>query len=121
MELRRAMGNRVYGCDDCQLFCPFNREAPHTREQDFQPRHQLANADLDALFRMSESEFLAMTEGSAMRRISYEQWQRNLAIALGNGPPSAATVELLQQKLPAASELVAEHIQWAIQELAEHA
>ncbi len=116
-ELRPLMGNRVYGCDDCQLFCPWNREPPTSSEDDFKPRHDLDNADLQALFALSEEEFLRMTEGSAMRRIGYPQWQRNLAVALGNGTPSVAAKRLLAARLPQAPAMVAEHIRWALARL----
>ena len=115
--LRAAMGNRIYGCDDCQLYCPWNRQAPVTTEADFQPRHGLASADLVTLFALSEEEFLVMTEGSAIRRINYEQWQRNLAIALGNGPATKKAIALLQTRLASSSEMVAEHIVWALNKL----
>jgi epoxyqueuosine reductase len=116
-ELRPAMGNRIYGCDDCQLYCPWNRKAPHTTQTDFTPRHNLAAPDLLNLFLLTEAEFLNLTEGTAMRRVSYSQWQRNLAIALGNGPATAAVIEALEQRLEQADEMVAEHIQWAINRL----
>ncbi len=116
-SLRPLMGNRVYGCDDCQLFCPWNRDAPTATESDFKPRHGLEQADLEALFALSESDFLRITEGSALRRISYEQWQRNLAIGLGNGPATASAQRLLAERLPQASAMVAEHIQWALNRL----
>ena len=116
-DLRAPMGNRIYGCDDCQLFCPWNRQAPQSKEADFAVRHQLDSPDLLALFVLSETEFLALTEGSAMRRIGYDQWQRNLAIAIGNGPPSAAAVTALRSRLDVASAMVAEHIRWALQQL----
>ncbi len=115
--LRAPMGNRIYGCDDCQLYCPWNREPTYTREDDFTPRHGLEQAALIDLFRMSETEFLAMTEGSAIRRISYQQWQRNLAVALGNGKPSPEVIKALEQRLPEACDMVAEHISWALERL----
>ncbi|MEZ5553584.1 MAG: tRNA epoxyqueuosine(34) reductase QueG [Pseudomonadales bacterium] len=118
--LRAAMGNRIFGCDDCQLYCPWNRFAADTTETDFRPRvgaGALAGADLLSLFRWSESEFLQHTEGSAIRRISYEQWSRNLAIALGNGPVSEAAIALLHARRVDASALLAEHIDWAIARL----
>jgi epoxyqueuosine reductase len=117
VDLRPLMGNRIYGCDDCQLYCPWNREAPLSRERDFQPRRGLANSSLEELFALNEGEFLALTEGSAMRRISYEQWQRNLAVALGNGPHTESVVALLSARLPQASSMVAEHIRWALDQL----
>jgi len=118
--LRPHIGNRIYGCDDCQLFCPWNRDAPTSTEADFKPRHNLHNTDLEALFALSEAQFLTLTEGSAIRRISYEQWQRNLAIGLGNGSPSKSAVELLRGRLAQASPMVAEHIHWALDRLAQH-
>jgi len=116
-ELRPLMGNRVFGCDDCQLYCPWNRHAAFTGESDFSPRHQLDHPDLLTLFAWSEAEFLARTEGSAIRRASYEQWQRNLAVAIGNGPPSAAAVAALRARRPQVTELVREHLDWALQRL----
>ena len=119
-ELRPLMGNRVYGCDDCQLYCPWNREAPHSQEADFKPRHDLDHAELESLFALTEEEYLRITEGSAMRRVGYEQWQRNLAIGLGNGPSTASAQQLLAERLPRASPMVAEHIQWALARLEQN-
>jgi len=116
-ELRPLIGNRVFGCDDCQLYCPWNRYASLTREGDFTPRHDLDQACLLELFAWSEAEFLAYTEGSAIRRASYEQWQRNLAVAIGNGPPAPAAIDALQARREGASELVREHIDWALERL----
>lgn len=116
-HLRTAMGNRIYGCDDCQLYCPWNREAPTTREPDFQPRHGLDQAQLIDLFALHEDEFLKLTEGSAMRRVSYDQWQRNLAVGLGNGSASTRAIKLLEGRLASASPMVAEHIRWALAQL----
>jgi len=116
--LREPMGNRIYGCDDCQLYCPHNREAPTTTEPDFAPRHGLDAPGLCELFALSEDEFLKLTEGSAMRRIGYAQWQRNLAVAMGNGPASERAKQLLQQRLADAEPMVAEHIRWALARLA---
>ncbi len=115
--LRPAMGNRIYGCDDCQLYCPWNRAAPTTGEPDYAARHNLDNPALVELFELTEQEFLKLTEGSAIRRINYEQWQRNLAVALGNGPADAAAIQALRRRLPAASAMVAEHIRWALAQL----
>ena len=112
--LRSQMGNRVFGCDDCQLVCPWNRFAKATDETDFHPRHQLDNQDLLALFLWDETTFLSNTEGSAIRRIGYERWLRNLAVGLGNAPYSVNIVEALTQRLNQYSELVDEHVQWAI-------
>ncbi len=116
-DLRPLIGNRVYGCDDCQLFCPWNRYAKLTALPDFAPRHGLERASLLSLFAWDEATFLANTEGSAIRRISFEQWQRNLAVALGNAPPNAATVSALRARRPDVSPLVQEHIDWALTRL----
>lgn len=118
VELRPLMGNRVFGCDDCQLICPWNRFAQRSQEDDFKPRHGLDNAELVALFQWSEKEFLQKTEGSAIRRTGYQGWMRNLAVALGNGPTSNTAIEALQSKLGVVSDLVDEHIRWALDELA---
>lgn len=114
--LRKPMGNRVFGCDDCQLVCPWNRFAKITQEADFFPRHQLENASLLTLFLWDEATYLRNTEGSAIRRIGYARWQRNLAVGLGNAPYSAAIVTALQERLPQVPEMVQEHIQWALQQ-----
>jgi epoxyqueuosine reductase len=116
-DLRPLMGNRIYGCDDCQLYCPWNRDAVSAEERDFEPRHGLAGEDLLTLFEWTEAEFLARTEGSAIRRISYEQWQRNLAVAIGNGPATEAAVSALLRRRPEAGSLAAEHIDWALDRL----
>jgi epoxyqueuosine reductase len=113
--LRPLMGNRIFGCDDCQLVCPWNKFAQVTGEGDFQPRHELADAQLVALFLWDESTFLAKTEGSAIRRIGYERWLRNLAVALGNAPASEAVISALQERKEFPSELVREHVAWALQ------
>lgn len=114
IELRPLIGNRIYGCDDCQLFCPWNRFAKPTQEKDFQPRHGLAASQLIDLFNWSEEEFLRKTEGSAIRRIGYECWLRNIAVALGNAPYNETTIQALQNKLNHSSTLVKEHVEWAI-------
>ena len=118
-DLRTAMGNRIYGCDDCQLYCPWNREAPTTGESDFSPRHGWEDRPLLELLLLDEAEFLRRTEGSAMRRISYEQFQRNVAVALGNGPRNPAVIDALKSRLADATPLVAEHIRWALGELSD--
>jgi len=117
VEFRTAIGNRIYGCDDCQLICPWNRFAQTTEMADFASRHQLDCSDLLTLFNWSEDEFLKKMEGSAIRRIGYERWQRNIAVALGNSLPRQDVLQALQQRLPEASEMVAEHIVWAIEQL----
>jgi epoxyqueuosine reductase len=113
-EFRRAMGNRIYGCDDCQLVCPWNRYARITAEPDFRARHGLDAPGLVELFAWSEAEFLAKTEGSAIRRIGYERWLRNIAVALGNAPQTPQVVTALRSRLNDSSELVREHVQWAL-------
>jgi epoxyqueuosine reductase len=118
IELRRAMGNRIYGCDDCQLACPWNKFARPAAEKDFQVRHGLDRAALAALFAWSEPEFLEKTRGSAIRRIGYERWLRNIAVALGNAASSAGVIGALRSREQDASALVREHVRWA---LAEHA
>ena len=117
LEFRKAIGNRIYGCDDCQIVCPWNRYAKPTDEHDFKPRHNLLDSDLVDLFLWTEEEFLAKTAGSAIRRIGYEQWLRNIAIALGNAPPEPAIIQALQARRDHSSALVREHVAWAIQAL----
>ena len=115
-ELRPLMGNRIFGCDDCQLCCPWNKFAQATGEQDFKPRHGLANSELVDLFLWDEDTFLAKTEGSAIRRIGYQRWLRNLAVALGNAPRTAAVINALQARRGFPSEMVQEHVTWALQQ-----
>jgi epoxyqueuosine reductase len=115
-QYRTLIGNRIYGCDDCQLICPWNRYAQLTDQSDFHPRKQLHQKDLLALFSWDEQTFLSNTEGSAIRRIGFERWQRNIAVGLGNAPYQHVIVETLQQRLANSSELVAEHIDWAIKQ-----
>ncbi|WP_460757692.1 tRNA epoxyqueuosine(34) reductase QueG [Marinomonas epiphytica] len=114
--LRAKMGNRIFGCDDCQLVCPWTKFAKHTNEQDFQPRHQLDEADLITLFKWDEATFLKNTEGSPIRRTGYENWRRNIAVALGNAPTQETVLTALKEALPTASELVKEHIKWALKQ-----
>ncbi|RLA46914.1 MAG: tRNA epoxyqueuosine(34) reductase QueG [Gammaproteobacteria bacterium] len=116
VEFRKAIGNRVFGCDDCQIICPWNRFASPTGEQDFHPRHDLDNSALMTLFNWSEQEFLRNTAGSPIRRIGYQQWARNLAVGLGNAPYSEALVATLQARLEISSALVKEHIVWAVEQ-----
>ena len=116
-EFRTAMGNRIYGCDDCQVVCPWNRFAQYSSEPDYQPRHQLDELSLVECFLWSESEFLEKTEGSAIRRIGYECWLRNVAVALGNAPTSPSVVNALNRRKDHPSALVREHVEWA---LAQH-
>ena len=118
VELRPLMGNRIFGCDDCQMICPWNRFARHTDEDDFSPRHQLDDQDLLELFSWSEEEFLAKTEGSAIRRTGYQGWRRNIAIALGNSGDSKA-LEALKSAVDAQIDtpMVQEHLLWALNQL----
>lgn len=116
VELRPLIGNRVFGCDDCQIVCPWNRFARPTQQSDFQPRHQLDNAELATLFRWSEEEFLSRTEGSPLRRTGYQNWLRNLAVGLGNAPSSIPVLEALQARRDDPSELVREHVEWALEQ-----
>ena len=162
-DLRPLVGNRIFGCDDCQLYCPFNRDPQTSGEEAFWPRapdvhpvgsafihgytasvtgndeasrepgiapadnsnratksagsNRLDRATLLELFAWDEATFLRNTEGSALRRIDYERWQRNLAVGLGNGPPSPQVIEALQQRLPGATPMVREHLEWALARL----
>ena len=115
-DLRPLIGNRVFGCDDCQLVCPWNRFAKPTQEDDFQPRHRLDNSSLAELFMWTEDEFLARTLGSPIRRTGYERWLRNLAVGLGNAPSTIAVLEALKARLEHPSALVREHVRWALQQ-----
>ena len=117
-DLRPAMGNRIYGCDDCQLVCPWNKFARLAAEPDFRVRHGLDAASLVDLFAWDEATFLARTEGSAIRRIGHERWLRNVAVALGNAPSSPAVTAALRARCEHPSALVREHVAWA---LARHA
>lgn len=114
VEFRPAIGNRIFGCDDCQIVCPWNREVPKSREADFAPRHGLDAAHLLDLFNWDEATFLERTRGMAIRRVNFEQWQRNLAVALGNAPTSQRIIGALRKKRASATPLVREHIDWAL-------
>ena len=116
VELRAAIGNRIYGCDDCQIVCPWNRFTRQTNEVDFLPRHSLDDISLIALFAWSEQEFLDNTEGSAIRRIGYECWLRNIAVALGNTTTNNHVLSALKDRLPDSSAMLREHIEWAIKQ-----
>jgi epoxyqueuosine reductase len=116
-ELRALMGNRIYGCDDCQWVCPWNRYAQHSDEADYAPREGLSTPELVGLFAWSETEFLARTAGSAIRRIGHECWLRNIAVALGNAPTSEPVIAALEARRDHESALVREHTAWA---LAQH-
>jgi len=113
--LRPLMGNRVFGCDDCQLCCPWNKFARHTDEEDFRPRHGLADTELAELLLWDEETFLAKTSGSAIRRIGYERWLRNIAVGLGNAPRSENVVNALWQRRDHPSAMVREHVSWALE------
>ena len=113
-DLRAPIGNRIFGCDDCQLVCPWNKFAQETVEPDFAPRHRLDGARLVELFGWSEAEFLQRTEGMAIRRTGYEGWLRNIAVALGNAPRSAAAREALDARAEHPSAIVREHVAWAL-------
>lgn len=115
-SLRPLIGNRVYGCDDCQLACPWNKYAQSSDEPDFDVRHGLDDADLTELFAWSESDFNTRMEGSAIRRIGFERWLRNLAVGLGNASYSEDIVDALSSRRDDASLLVREHVAWALSE-----
>jgi epoxyqueuosine reductase len=117
LEFREAIGNRIYGCDDCQLFCPWNKFAEATAEGDFAPRHNLDTIDLTELFAWDEATWLSKTEGSAIRRVGYECWLRNLAVGLGNAATTPEVINALNARRNSDSALVAEHVAWA---LAQH-
>ena len=115
-ELRSLMGNRIYGCDDCQLCCPWNRFATETPETDFMSRHHLDDVNLLELFNWDEKTFLTKTEGTAIRRIGYERWIRNIAVALGNAITSKEVITALENKLSNESKVIKEHVEWALQQ-----
>jgi len=117
VELRPLLGNRIYGCDDCQMVCPWNKFSQPTQEPDFAPRHGLDAPKLIELFAWTEEEFLKKTEGSAIRRIGYECWLRNIAVALGNAQRSDAVKASLRARGDHPSALVREHVAWALAQL----
>jgi epoxyqueuosine reductase len=119
-HLRPLIGNRVFGCDDCQLVCPWNKFAKPTREEDFAPRHGLDGARLADLFAWAEEEFLKKTEGMPIRRAGYQGFLRNVAVALGNAPRSSEVVDALQARVDDPSPLVREHVAWALARQAEN-
>ncbi len=114
--LRPQMGNHIYGCDDCQLYCPWNRFARLTHESDFFARDGLDAATLIELFGWDQSDFLSRTEGSAIRRIGHERWLRNIAVALGNAPRSDAVLQALCRRREHPSAMVREHVSWALEQ-----
>ena len=116
LDLRPLIGNRVFGCDDCQLACPWNKFSKPTMEADFLPRHQLDSSDLATLFLWTEEQFLERTAGSAIRRAGFECWLRNLAIGLGNAPYSERALVALKARSDYPSDIVREHVSWALQQ-----
>ena len=116
VEYRKAMGNRIYGCDDCQLVCPWNRFSDATAEPDYAVRHSLDSASLLSLYSWDEATFLKKTEGSPIRRIGYRSWIRNITVALGNAPYSEEVLQALQNRKNTLGDLVDEHIRWAIEQ-----
>lgn len=115
-EFRKAIGNRIYGCDDCQIFCPWNKFAQPSAEGDFSPRHGLDTAELVDLFAWTEQEWLEKTEGSAIRRIGYAAWLRNIAVALGNAQTTPEVIAALESRIDSPLNFVAEHVDWALQQ-----
>tara|TARA_B100000945_G_scaffold74216_1_gene56967 strand:- start:439 stop:1494 length:1056 start_codon:yes stop_codon:yes gene_type:complete len=113
-EFRSAIGNRIFGCDDCQLVCPWNKFSKPTAEADFSPRHNFDNVKLVQLFTWTQQEFYRNTEGSPIRRIGYDCWKRNIAIALGNAETSNEIIHALKSELGKNSPMVREHIEWAL-------
>ena len=114
VHLRPLMGNRIFGCDDCQFVCPWNRFATDSQEPDFLPRNGLDDAELTTLFRWSEPDFLHKTAGTPLRRIGHEAWLRNIAVALGNAPRAAEIIAALSNRQEHPSAIVREHVNWAL-------
>ncbi|AJR01849.1 Iron-sulfur cluster-binding protein [Enterobacteriaceae bacterium bta3-1] len=117
-EFRPLMGNRIYGCDDCQMICPWNRFSQLTNEDDFSPRQKLHTPELIELFQWDEPTFLKITEGSAIRRIGHLRWLRNISVALGNAPYESQIIPLLESRL-GMSDVLDEHIVWAVKQQLE--
>ena len=113
-EFREAMGNRVFGCDDCQLACPWNKFSSPAQEPGFRSRNGLGDPELTELFALSEAQYLERTRGSALKRLGYRRWLRNLAVALGNAPTSAVVVAALRERSDDADPLLREHVAWAL-------
>lgn len=119
-ELRPAIGNRIFGCDDCQLVCPWNKFAKRSDEPDFRARNELDTATLPQLFAWEEDEFLRRTEGSPIRRSGHERWLRNIAVALGNAPSTPAVIAALETRRGHSSAVVREHVEWALRRHGRH-
>jgi epoxyqueuosine reductase len=115
VELRPAIGNRIFGCDDCQLVCPWNKFARTAAHPDFKVRHHLDGTALTELFGWTAEEFEGRTRGSAIHRLGYERWSRNIAVALGNAPSSTEVIRVLEERREDASPLVREHVEWALE------
>ena len=115
VELREHIGNRIFGCDDCQLVCPWNRFSTPTGEEDFSPRHQLDSAELTELFGWDAQRFEENTRGSPLRRVGYVGWLRNIAVALGNAPTTPAVIDALRSRRCNPSAIVREHVVWALE------
>ena len=116
IEYRKAIGNRVYGCDDCQFVCPWNKYAKITSENDFLVRHDLDKLSLIESFKLSKEDFDKLFHGSAIYRIGYDQWLRNIAVGLGNAPKSLEIIKVLESRVDSASSMLKEHILWAIEQ-----
>ena len=116
LEFRKMIGNRVYGCDDCQLICPWNKFAKISNEDDFRVRHGLDETNLIELFSWGETEFNKKTEGTAIRRIGYERWLRNIAVGLGNATTTTKVINALKSRQNNSSKLVKEHVDWALKQ-----
>ncbi len=116
VEFRAAMGNRIYGCDDCQLVCPFNKFSKETLEADFTVRNDLDSPQLADLFRWSEKDFVSRMAGSPIYRIGHESWIRNIAVALGNAPGSPEVITALQERRHDESAIIREHVAWALEQ-----
>ena len=116
LEFRPLMGNRIFGCDDCQMVCPWNRFSNDSDEPGFQVRNQLDSVSLCEVFSWTEEEFMQITEGSAIRRLGYELWLRNVAVALGNAQSTPQVIRSLSSRANHYSSLVREHVNWALEQ-----
>jgi epoxyqueuosine reductase len=114
VELRPAIGNRIFGCDDCQLVCPWNKFARAAAHPDFKVRHRLDATELTALFRWTETQWEERMRGSAIHRLGFERFSRNVAVGLGNTPASSEVIRALEERREDASPLVREHVEWAL-------